>query len=190
MDYSALDDVTLIGLIGHAHDGARNVLYERYHRLVFSLALHIVSDRSTAEEIVLDVFVSIWEKADTYRPGQAKVSTWLTSITRHRAIDVLRRTSVRPDSRGLSWDELSPDAVPGTEGPVGGIELALQQQRVGAAVAGLSAEQKEAIELAYFQGYAHQQIAQILALPLGTVKTRIRLAMQKLRDLLHEEAGG
>jgi RNA polymerase sigma-70 factor (ECF subfamily) len=79
--------------------------------------------------------------------------------------------------------------VPGSEGPEGGIELALQQQRVRAAVAGLPPEQREAVALAYFHGYTHQQIAQILVLPLGTVKTRIRLAMQKLRDLLQDEAG-
>src|SRR5512138_3212523 len=95
---SATDDVTLIERVASADTGALGELYDRYNRLVFSVALAVVGDRATAEEIALDVFVVIWRRANQYRPDRAKVSTWLTAITRHHAIDVLRRQDVRPES--------------------------------------------------------------------------------------------
>ncbi len=187
MDYSTLDDKTLIRLIAHAHEDALGALYDRYSRLVFSLALNLLGDQATAEEITLDVFTRVWEKADTYRSEQARVNTWLTSITRHRSIDVLRRRGSRPEQHSVGWAELSPDAMPHVEGPEQAAELALQQERVRAAITELPPDQKQVLALAYFKGYTHRQIAQVLDQPLGTVKTRIRLAMQKLRDRLQEE---
>lgn len=187
MNYSTLDDGTLIRLVARAHADALSELYERYNRLVFSLALNLVGDHATAEEIALDVFTRIWEKAETYRPEQAKVSTWLTSITRYRAIDVLRRQGSRPERHSLGWSDISPEAMPRVDGPEGAAELALQRQRVRDAIAELPLDQKQALALAYFRGYTHREIAEILDQPLGTVKTRIRLAMQKLRDMLREE---
>jgi RNA polymerase sigma-70 factor (ECF subfamily) len=187
VDYSALDDVTLINLIARAHSDALSELYDRYSRLVFSLAVNLVGDRSSAEEITLDVFTRIWEKAETYRPEQAKVSTWLSSITRYRSIDVLRRRGSRPEQHSVGWADLAPDSLPRIDGPEEATELALQQQRVRAAIAKLPPEQQQALALAYFRGYTQREIAQALDEPLGTVKTRIRLAMQKLRDMLAEE---
>jgi RNA polymerase sigma-70 factor (ECF subfamily) len=188
VDYSDLDDVTLINLIALARSDALSELYDRYSRLVFSLALNMVGDRSSAEEITLDVFARIWEKAETYRPEQAKVSTWLSSITRYRSIDVLRRRGVRPEQHSIAWADVAPGSLPSIDGPEEAAELALQQQRVRAAVAKLPPEQQEALALAYFRGYTQREIAQALDVPLGTIKTRIRLAMQKLRDMLAEEA--
>ena len=107
-DYIRYDDERLIRLIAQAHEEALAQLYDRYNRLVFSLALAIVNDRSTAEEITLDVFMRIWQKAGTYRADQAKVSTWLTHIARHHAIDVLRRRAVRPDQYALHWEDATP----------------------------------------------------------------------------------
>lgn len=187
VDYSALDDATLVRLVARAHADALSVLYDRYSRLVFSLASSLVGDRASAEEITLDVFIRIWEKAETYRPEQAKVSTWLTSITRHRAIDVLRRQGSRPEQHSVSWAELSAELMPETNDPEQATELALQQQRVRAAIAALPADQRQALALAFFNGYTHREIAEALNQPLGTVKTRIRLAMQKLRDMLLEQ---
>lgn len=187
MDYSTLNDEALIRLVARAHEGALSELYDRYSRLIFSLALNLVGDRATAEEVTLDVFTRVWERAETYRSEQAKVSTWLSSIARYRCIDVLRRRGSRPEQRSVGWAELSPGAMPSVEGPEGATELALQQERVRAALASLPQEQREPLALAYFQGYTHRQIAETLGQPLGTVKTRIRLAMQKLRDLLVEE---
>lgn len=187
MDYSTLDDETLIRLIAHAHADALSALYARYNRLVFSLALNVVEDHGTAEEITLDVFTRVWERARTYRGEQAKVSTWLTSITRYRAIDELRRRGARPKPHSLDWADVSPDALPHVNGPEATTELRLQRQQVRAALAELPEEQRQALALAYLKGYTHREIAEALNLPLGTVKTRIRLAMQKLRDKLQEE---
>jgi RNA polymerase sigma-70 factor, ECF subfamily len=168
--------------------GALDELYSRYSRLVFSLALNMVSDRATAEEITLDVFTRVWEKATTYQVEQAKVSTWLVSITRHRAIDWLRRQSVRLDQSSLSWAEITPEATPQANGNLEQtVEISLRQAQVRAAVAQLPPEQREVLALAYFKGFTHSQIAEKLDQPLGTVKTRVRLAMQKLRVLLETE---
>ena len=97
MDYSSLSDKTIFLLITRAQPGALDELYDRYSRMVYSLALSLVGDRATAEEITLDVFTRAWQKADTYRPDLAKVSTWLITITRNHSIDILRRRGVRPE---------------------------------------------------------------------------------------------
>lgn len=187
VNYSTLDDATLLRLISHARTEALSELYDRYSRLVFSLALNVVGDHPTAEEITQDVFTSVWEKAATYRVEQSKVSTWLSSITRYRSIDILRRRGSRPEQHSVSWADINPGSEPHTEDTQHLAELSLLQQRVRAAVASLPREQQEALALAYFKGYSHTEIAEALSEPLGTVKTRIRLGMQKLRQQLDEE---
>jgi len=184
VDYTPLDDEALIRLIVHAQADALGALYGRYGRLVFSVALNAVGDPDTAEEIVQDVFVRVWERARQYRADQGKVSTWLTSIARHRAIDQLRRQGARAGQHSVGWADLLPQAEPISNGPEQAAELAGQRERVRAAVARLPAEQKQVLALAYFQGQSHSEIALALDLPLGTVKTRIRLAMDKLRVML------
>jgi RNA polymerase sigma-70 factor, ECF subfamily len=186
-DYAGYDDERLIRLIAQLRPEALDQLYERYSRLVFGLALMIVGDRSTAEEITLDVFMRVWQKAASYRADQAKVSTWLTHIARHHAIDVLRRQAVRPDQSALSLDEISPNGVVQAQDPQQLAEHSLRRERVRRAIFRLPAEQRQALMLAYFGGYTQTQIAGFLQQPLGTVKTRIRLAMQKLREILSEE---
>lgn len=187
MDYSALDDTTLIREVAAGRPAALSALYDRYSRLVYSLAFRAVGDAGAAEEITQDVFVSIWDRAASYRPEQAKVSTWLGSIARHRAIDVLRRRGVRPEGHSLDWEAAAGDALPRIDGPERAVEEHLERQRVRAAVASLPEEQRRALSLAYFDGLSHSEIAAALREPLGTVKTRIRLAMQKLRQLLEDE---
>jgi RNA polymerase sigma-70 factor (ECF subfamily) len=188
-EYAKYEDEKLISLIAQAQEAALTQLYDRYNRLVFSLALAIVNDRATAEEITLDVFMRVWQKAGTYRADQSKVSTWLTHIARHHAIDILRRRSVRLDQYAVQWDDATSSAESSGQGPQESAEIALRRERVQAALAELPAEQKQALTLAYFGGYTHQQIADILRQPLGTIKTRIRLAMQKLREHLSDEQG-
>ena len=188
MDYSTLEDKTLVALLAQAQPDALDELYRRYSRLVYSLAFKMVSEPTTAEEITLDVFTRVWQKAGTYRAEQAGVNTWLVSMTRHRAIDWLRRQNVRVDQHSLSWAEVSPDVMPHTKNnPEHATELALRQERVRAAIVQLPSDQQEALVLAYFKGQSHREIAETLGQPLGTVKTRIRLGMQKLRDLLQDE---
>jgi RNA polymerase sigma-70 factor (ECF subfamily) len=187
VDYSTLADQSLIRLIARAQPDALAALYDRYSRLIFSLAFNIVGDQATAEEVTLDVFSRVWEKADTYQASQAKVTTWLTSIVRHRSIDHVRRQYSRPEKDSVSWVELTPGALLDGHNPETVTELSLQRSRILAAVAQLPADQQQALALAYFKGYSHRQIAEELGQPLGTIKTRIRLAMQKLRQLLPDD---
>jgi RNA polymerase sigma-70 factor (ECF subfamily) len=191
MSSPAADDAALISQIAAGRSEALSELYDRYNRLVFSVALAVVGDRATAEEITLDAFVLVWQRADQYRPDRAKVSTWLTAITRHHAIDILRHQNSRLETKTDLWDDVAGDSRPGDGDPnihalEDGVELAMQRERIQAAISQLPADQQEALALAFFGGYSHQQIADRLKQPLGTIKTRIRLAMQKLRHLLHE----
>lgn len=188
MDYSILDDATLVGLIVQAHPDALGELYERYHRLIFSLALNTVGDYAAAEEITLDIFTRLWEKADTYHAHQAKVSTWLLSMTRYRSIDVLRQRNSRREHDKVSWADMSSAAHPSPNSPEEIVELTQQREHIRAAIAQLPADQKQTLALAYFRGYTHRQIAEILQQPLGTVKTRLRSAMQKLRQALQDDS--
>src|SRR5690349_8782584 len=116
-DYTSYEDETLIRLIAQTREGALAQLYDRYHRLVFSLALTIVNDQATAEEITLDVFMRVRQKAETYRADQAKVSTWLTHIARNHAIDVLRRRAARPDQYAVDWEDAIPNEDPNENDP-------------------------------------------------------------------------
>lgn len=187
MDYAKLSDESLIVLIARAQPHALSELYHRYNRLVFSLALNTVGDPATAEEVTLDVFTRIWQRADTYQAEQAKVTTWLSRIARNRAIDVLRRRSVRPEQHSVAWAEVHPQQLPNGHNPEKITELNLRRAQVRAAVAQLPLNQRQSLALAYFKGYTHQQIADELNQPLGTVKTRIRLAMNKLRKTLQDD---
>ena len=187
MDYTTLDDETLIGLIMHARAEALSALYDRYGRLVFGLAFNSVGDRATAEEITQDVFLRVWQRAGQYRSDRGQVSTWLTGITRHRAIDQLRHDRTRPAAPG-AWAKVPPEAGQAA-GPEQSVALALEREQVHRALAALPEDQKQVLALAYFQGLSQSQIAAALDLPLGTVKTRIRLAMQKLRQALGGDEG-
>ena len=188
MDYSKFDDETLLHLITEAQGDALSELYDRYCRLVFSLAVFILGDSGLAEEVTQDVFIRVWGKAETYRADQAKVSTWLTSITRNRAIDIIRQRRVRPEGQSISWQMLTPNSIPKIDGrtPEELADRSLENHRIREAIGDLPLEQRKALILAYFYGYSHSQIATELQEPLGTVKTRIRMAMQKLRNSLNK----
>jgi RNA polymerase sigma-70 factor (ECF subfamily) len=187
MDYDGLEDRRLIGLIAQGDEAALGALYDRYVRLVFSLVLHIVGGRAIAEEVTLDVFTQVWQKAASYREERGQVNTWLTSMARYRAIDRLRRRDARPEGHAVALDTAYVDGQSAHGNPEATTSDALQRQRVRQALAELPEEQQEVLALAYFGGYSQRQIAALLDLPLGTVKTRVRLAMDKLRFLLREE---
>jgi RNA polymerase sigma-70 factor (ECF subfamily) len=178
------DDASLIGLLTLGQVDALSELYDRYGRMVYSIALNSIGDAAVAEEVVQDVFLRVWEKAGTYDVGIAKVSTWLTSIARHRAIDEFRRGMRRPEKTSVSWTELSSSDSLYGPGPEEETELSMQNKFVREALNTLAPEERKALALAYFMGYSQSEIAQRLSLPLGTVKTRIRNAMQKLRLVL------
>jgi RNA polymerase sigma-70 factor, ECF subfamily len=186
VDYKKLDDSTLLRLIAQTQENALGELYDRYSRLVFSMALNSTGDASLAEEITQDVYLRIWNKAETYNPEQGKVTTWIASITRYRAIDVLRRLRVRPEGNRAVWAEEEGFDLPDTVDIEEEVVTSQRKQQVRLAIGTLPADQRIALSLAFFQGYSHSEIADVLNEPLGTVKTRIRLAMQKLRQLLQE----
>ena len=181
------DDTALIRRIAEAQLAAFEEFYERHSRLVFSIALRILGDRATAEEVTLDIFVRVWQKAGTYRAEQAKVSTWLIALTRHHAIDILRNRRSHPEPDALNEYEISLVEPRSARGLDEQVETSLQGKRIREALAQLPAEQCEALMLAYFKGYTHSEIAEALHQPLGTVKTRIRMGMQKLRQMLADE---
>ncbi len=184
MDLTQLDDASLIRLIARRNSEALGALYDRYGRLVYGFALNVVGSSETTEEIVQDVFTRVWERASTYDGELAKVSTWLISITRNRAIDELRRGRARSEQLNVAWAEAIEISDPGQPSPEETASVHLQEKTVREAIATLPAEQRQALALAYFKGYSHSEIAEALNLPVGTVKTRIRLAMQKLRQVL------
>lgn len=182
-----LADDALIRLVITRRQDALDELYTRYSRLVFGIALQMLQqDRAAAEEVTLDVFVSVWQAASTYRAERAKVSTWLTSMARHRCIDRLRSLQARPEGHAVHWEDLAAAGEAALASDLGA-EAIVQRARVQAALAELPNEQAEAIILAHYYGLSQSEMAATLGLPLGTVKTRVRLAMQKLRALLLEE---
>ena len=177
------DDAELVQLVAADDMDALRVLYERYGSIVFGMAQRVLGDRHLAEECTQDVFVALWRSAAKYEPGRAQVSTWLIGIAKYRAIDLVRRRAARPaDPYAEIWQgDESPDSADL-------VAAGDQAQRVAAAVAELSPPQREALTLAYFEGLSHSEIAERLSVPLGTVKGRIRLALDRLRELAPEFA--
>ncbi|HZW03860.1 MAG TPA: sigma-70 family RNA polymerase sigma factor [Anaerolineaceae bacterium] len=180
-------DETLLQRIADAQVDALSDLYDRYGRLVFSLALYMTGDAGMAEEITQDVFLQVWQKAGSYRSELGRATTWLTSIARHRTIDLLRRQRVRPEGSWVGLDELHPDQTIDPAAVEPEVLLRGLRGRVRRALNDLPADQRTALALAYFQGLTQREIADMLGEPLGTVKTRIRMGMRKLRQLLIEE---
>jgi RNA polymerase sigma-70 factor (ECF subfamily) len=164
-------------------------LYDRHHRLVLALAYRILGDRATAEEVVQETFLSVWQQARTYRYERGGARTWLLSIARHRAIDRLRRAP-KPGQVAELDDTLIDWRLPEVWEQV---DAKVRQRRVRQVLETLPPEQREVVELAYYGGLSQQQIAERMTTPLGTVKGRTRLAMEKLRLALADlmpEAGG
>jgi RNA polymerase sigma-70 factor (ECF subfamily) len=182
------EDAALLQRVANTDQSALSDLYDRYYRLVSGVAQAIVGDAAAAEEIALDVFVLVWKRAASYHPDRGRVSTWLIAITRHHAIDFLRHLDRRPESSSVSWEQyLSAHNSNSPREMEQNVEVALREQRIRAAIGQLPPDQQEALALAFFGGFTHREIADRLSQPLGTVKTRIRLAMHKLRGILQGE---
>lgn len=184
MDYTKFDELTLLGLITRRDENALAALYDRFGRMVYTMAINVMNDDAAAEEITQDVFLNIWKKSSSYDASQAKVATWIASITRHRTIDFLRARSIRPTSHEFSWDEEPQLEIADSLDVEVETELHQRQQIVRQGLARLPEDQQKVLALAYFGGYSQSEMAKLLNEPLGTVKTRLRLAMQKLRQYL------
>jgi RNA polymerase sigma-70 factor (ECF subfamily) len=174
-----------MALVLRRQEAALGMIYDRYIRLVYAVALRITGDRETAEEVVQDVFQNVWQAAGSFQPGVGSFVAWLMGIARHRAIDATRSKRERARAREQTLDDFRP----------AGEEVSLERevgQRllrdvVRAALESLPSNQRQAIELAYYGGMTRAEIADRLNEPLGTVKTRLRLGLLKLRDLLRQE---
>ena len=184
MNYSNFDDQSLLRLISQKDQDALAELYDRFSRLVYSIALNALGDLALAEEITQDVFFRVWKKSSSYRPDQAKVVTWIAGIARNRSIDEIRRLKIRIEASQSPWQPEDLDITAEAQDVEDHVERSQQKIRVQRAISTLPEEQRRVLSLAYFQGYTHKEIAEILNEPLGTVKTRIHLGMKKLRDEL------
>lgn len=185
MNGTEWDDQKLIRLMRRADMRAFDVFYDRYVNLVYSIAFSILGDSPLAEDVTQDVFLKIWQNIEGYDPARAKVNTWMSRITRNRAIDELRKR--KHVQRRVEWGDVQ-GQLPGEEAtPEESVRQQMAKDRVHQALVELPPEQREALALAYFQNMSQQQIANTLGEPLGTIKTRIRLGMQKLRGLLIDE---
>jgi RNA polymerase sigma-70 factor (ECF subfamily) len=186
--YKGLDDEELMERILHRDLQAFRVLYERYGSLVYSTCLRIVRDAQIAEDMVQEIFLRIWRRPESYLPQRGRFVTWLTSVTRNRAVDEIRSRNRRFRHETASPEEQERE-VPSAErmDPALTAELKDQRRLILAALERIPREQREVIELAYFGGFTQQEISERLSQPLGTVKTRIRLGMQKLRSALTPE---
>lgn len=162
-------------------------VYQRYARPVYSLALRILREPSAAEDLTQDVFLKLWRQPETYDADRGALSAWLLSVAHNRAVDLIRRRRVR-DEEPLSESHGAAEVL--RDGLVDPSELAgLQETAVAVrrALTQIPNEQRRAIEMAFFQGKTHVEIAAELGEPLGTTKTRIRLGMRKMRALLDAE---
>jgi RNA polymerase sigma-70 factor (ECF subfamily) len=185
---SSGDDDALLQRIAAGDEHALGILYDRWSPLVFSLCVHILDDDDEAEEAVEETFWQAWRQAARYDTTRGAVSTWLTTIARSRALDRLRANRRRQEEPMSELSEPKRTAVEETarrgDDPARGAEASERRALVRQALLALPAEQREVLELAYFRGLSQTEIAERTGQPLGTIKTRVRLAMEKLRDRL------
>ena len=180
-------DLSLVQRIVARDPAALAALYDRHSRLLFGLVLRIVRDRGEAEEILQEAFVRVWTRAESYDARMGGPLPWIVRVARNRAIDRLRARRVRAivDAPALDMAALEATApASGIQSPEAAVLDSERRQKLTGALAGLPGEQRQLIEAAFFEGYTHSELAQRFELPLGTVKTRIRLGMTKLRQLL------
>jgi RNA polymerase sigma-70 factor (ECF subfamily) len=188
VDYGHLDDRQLIHQVGLLDKGALEALYTRYISPVYSLAMFMLKQEALAQEATQDIFLNIWLKASSYKADRGEPRAWIMSVAHHKIVDVIRsrrRVWSKTDPAEYETLDLLPSRQASTEEEV---ESNLERERILNALSSLPPAQQEVIILAYFDGYSQSEMAEKLGQPLGTIKTRVRLAMQKLKANLEDNA--
>jgi RNA polymerase sigma-70 factor (ECF subfamily) len=180
---SNAEDAALIRRMVDADETALGALYDRWVRSLYSLVLHLLRDPDEAEDVVEETFWQAWRKAGSYEPSKGAVSTWLLTIGRRKALDRLR-TRKRNREDTTAGESTFDDLPSKSQDPASEAEGSELRESIRAALKELPPEQREVLELGYFSGLSQAEIAEAPRQPLGTIKTRMRLAMQKLREPL------
>lgn len=184
---SEMDDATLSALVTGGSAEALEVLYIRYGRVVLAFATRMMGDRQIGEEVVQEVFIRAWRQSANYSAGRGTYITWILSITHNLAIDEIRKRNRRPQRAGSADPMLVLSNVRDTEPSVEeSAEVQELRELMSKAMTSLPQLQREAVELAFYSGLTQREVAETLNQPLGTIKTRIRLGMKKLREYLEE----
>lgn len=185
----SLSDEVLAVQAARGNSAALEALYDRYASIVLGMTIKIVGDRAVAEDVLQETFWKVWKSAETYQPERGSFASWLFRIARNLAIDAYRRRSTHPQTLSQGEDSESMlEQVPDPDMNVAEeAQLKIQNKRIRLALASLPGVQRQVIELAYFYGMTRQEIAQATGEALGTIHTRARLGLQKLRDELNTE---
>jgi RNA polymerase sigma factor (sigma-70 family) len=184
--YRGLRDGQLVELVAEKDAGALEALYDRYGRAAYSLARRILTEETLAQEVVHEVFLSLWRDTRRFDAGRGTVATYLLSMTHHRAVDVVRREEKLRRWRASDGAlEVEPDPKPRVEDEVE-VESAERRAEVRAALGELPPAQWEALLLAYYGGYTQREVAALVRVPLGTVKTRMAAGMRNLNAALQD----
>jgi RNA polymerase sigma-70 factor (ECF subfamily) len=179
----------LLGRLAARDPNALGELYDTTSRLVFGLVYRIVGDHASAEEVTLDVYLQVWRQAEKYDPSRASFVSWLMLLARSRALDYLRSKPGRARRQEQELDPREHEGQAESATPDQDAWAADRRQAITAALRQLDEGRRVAIELAFYEGCSHSEIADRLNLPLGTVKTRIRAGMQQLREQLQPYRG-
>lgn len=187
---NSADDIQLLMAIIQKDEQALATVYDRYAPLCYNIAYRIASDHTAADSILQDAFLKVWDKAANY-DGRGSVAGWIVRITRNQALDWLRHERTRTSQIAYSWDDdnesAERDHASTDHGANPELHMTVQDtsNRLRYALSQLPSEQRFAVELSFLDGLSHHAIAEMTGLPLGTIKTRVRLGLQKLRALLN-----
>ena len=180
-------DADLVLQVARGDDRALGLLYNRFGTMLFAVAFRITREKADAEEVVMEAFAQAWREAPRFDTTRGSAAAWLTMMARSRALDLVRsraRRSRITETAARNESSQAPAMSQGPRTPGSALEEDERRTAVAAAMSSLSAPQRQALEMAYYDGLSQTEIAEKLREPLGTIKTRMRLGMQKLRDAL------
>jgi RNA polymerase sigma-70 factor (ECF subfamily) len=169
----------LVSLLKNRDERAFSYLYDNYSGALYSIILQIINNADTSNDVLQEVFVNIWRKIESYDPSKGRLYTWMLNIARNASIDMLRSKSFQNSQKNQQFPENVDGILAGASTQINADLLGLKKL-----LEKLKAEHRILIDLAYFKGYTHEEIAELEGIPLGTVKTRIRNALIQLRNIL------